>query len=77
MYNDLFFLVNPNATQEEIKEMTESDKTGGSIFAQQVISGGNKEQAKRALQDIQDRHVDILRIEKSIIVSKPVKNITH
>lgn len=48
----------------------------GPIFAQQV-SGGQRAEARRALQDIQDRHQDIVRIERSIIVSNISRDETH
>ncbi|KAJ3218999.1 Syntaxin-1A [Clydaea vesicula] len=62
-----FLIVKPTATQEEIQEVLENKEEAVPIFAQQVLSGGQKTEAKRALKDIQDRHTDILRIEKSIM----------
>jgi t-SNARE complex subunit (syntaxin) len=62
-------IVKPNATPSEIKQVLENkNEKNAQIFAQQVVSSGQKTEAKRALQDIQDRHTDIIRLEKSILV---------
>ncbi len=58
--------VKPNATKEEITQLM--DGKSGPVFAQQIRMTGQKLEAKRALQEIQDRHQDVLRIEKSILV---------
>ena len=55
-------IANPNATEAEVVEMVAS---GGAVFAKQVTH--QKGEAKRALQDIQERHADIVKIERSII----------
>jgi t-SNARE complex subunit (syntaxin) len=60
-------IVKPNATTEEIEHLIES---GGEseLFAQQILAGPQLAEARRALNDIQDRHQDIIKIEKSILV---------
>ncbi|RKO97242.1 hypothetical protein CXG81DRAFT_15985 [Caulochytrium protostelioides] len=60
-----FLIVKPQATPEELAKVLDGES--GPVFAQQVLSTGQRAEARRALQDIQDRHHDILRIEQSII----------
>lgn len=59
-----FKIVKPDATEEEVDAILDNEK-GDSIFAQQILSPGHAE-AKQALEDIQDRHKDIIKLEKSI-----------
>jgi t-SNARE complex subunit (syntaxin) len=61
-----YLIVKPDATTQEIQGVLEGKET--QIFAQQVVGSGQKTEAKRALKDIQDRHADIIRLEKSILV---------
>ncbi len=61
-------LVNPSATSEEVEKMIESGNSQ-QIFSGQIMHAGQRNEAKRALQDIQNKHRDVQRIEKSIIVS--------
>ncbi|KAI8915552.1 t-SNARE [Gorgonomyces haynaldii] len=58
-------IVKPNATPEEIERMTDGEK--GQMFAKQIMNTGQRNEAKKALEDIQNRHRDVLRIEKSIL----------
>ncbi|KAJ3055677.1 Syntaxin-1A [Rhizophlyctis rosea] len=60
-----FLIVKPQATPEEVEKMVSGET--GPVFAQQIMSSGQRGEARRALQDIQDRHQDIVRIERSII----------
>ncbi|KND01395.1 uncharacterized protein SPPG_09095 [Spizellomyces punctatus DAOM BR117] len=60
-----FLIVKPQATPEEVDKMMDGQQ--GPIFAQQIMQSGQRGEARRALQDIQDRHQDIIRIEQSII----------
>jgi t-SNARE complex subunit (syntaxin) len=64
-----YLIVKPNATPKEIQEVIENKSENGNaqIFAKQVVNSGQKTEAKRALQDIQDRHTDIIKLEKSIM----------
>ncbi|KAJ3105465.1 Syntaxin-1A [Phlyctochytrium planicorne] len=62
-----FLIVNPAASPEEIDKMLTSGGESGPVFAQSIVQNGQKAEAKRALQDIKDRHADVQRIEKSII----------
>jgi t-SNARE complex subunit (syntaxin) len=45
--------------------MMDGDK--GQIFAKQVVNTGQRNEARKALEDIQNRHRDVQRIEKSIL----------
>jgi t-SNARE complex subunit (syntaxin) len=63
-----FKIVKPDATAAEIEHALESGTDGSSLFAQQILMGAQHAEAKRALYDIQERHQDIIRIEKSILV---------
>ncbi|KAI9011218.1 t-SNARE, partial [Gaertneriomyces semiglobifer] len=60
-----FLIVKPNATEEEIEKVMDGKQ--GPIFAQEIKMTGQRREAQRALDDIQERHRDILRIEQSII----------
>ncbi|KAI9098746.1 t-SNARE [Phlyctochytrium arcticum] len=60
-----FLIVKPQATADEVEKMMDGQQ--GPVFAQQIMQSGQRGEAKRALQDIQDRHQDIMRIEQSII----------
>ncbi|KAJ3122494.1 Syntaxin-1A [Nowakowskiella sp. JEL0407] len=60
-----FLVVQPNAKPEEIEKMLDAEQ--GPVFAQQILKNGQKAEAQRALQDIQDRHQDMVRIERSIL----------
>jgi t-SNARE complex subunit (syntaxin) len=62
-----FLVVKPDASRDEITRMVEGGATAP-VFAAQIKMSGQKSEAKRALQDIQDRHQDVIRIERSIIV---------
>lgn len=61
-------IVKPNATHEEIEKAMESG-AGSDLFAQQILMGPQHAEAKKALYDIQERHQDIVKLEKSILVS--------
>jgi len=59
-----FRVVNPNATQEEVDAMLAGD---ANIFAQDVLGTGRRGEARRALQEVQDRHEDVRKIEQTIL----------
>ncbi|KAK9768646.1 hypothetical protein K7432_000560 [Basidiobolus ranarum] len=58
-------IVNPYATEEEIQQVLDEDQ-GGQIFAQGVLNSSRGE-ARRVMKNVQDRHEDIVKIEKNII----------
>ncbi|KNE65220.1 hypothetical protein AMAG_10868 [Allomyces macrogynus ATCC 38327] len=61
-----FLIVKPDASPEEVEKVV-SGEGGASIFAQQIMPGAQYMEARKALEDIQERHQDILKIEKSIL----------
>eukprot|EP00121_Abeoforma_whisleri_P009507 Awhi_evm1s8743 len=70
-YNDVqkrvqrqYRIVKPDVTDEEIDAALDSE-AGDSIFAQQILSPGHQE-AKKALEEIKDRHEEIIKLEKSL-----------
>ena len=58
-------IVKPDATQDQVDEVVAS---GGdsAIFANQILDAGHSA-AVNALADVQQRHLDILRLEESIV----------
>ncbi|KAJ3272821.1 Syntaxin-1A [Terramyces sp. JEL0728] len=58
-------IVKPNATKEEIEKMTDGEQ--GQMFAKQIVNTGQRQEAKRALEDIQNKHKEVVKIEKSIL----------
>jgi t-SNARE complex subunit (syntaxin) len=59
----------PSASCPQVDNILDNEQ-GDSIFAQQILSPGHAE-AKQALEDIQDRHKDIMKLEKSIRYGTP------
>lgn len=57
----------PTATPEEVQEVI-SGEASTPIFAQQLMT--SREEARQALEDIQDRHRDIVKLEKSLKVRR-------
>ncbi|OMJ17426.1 Syntaxin-like protein psy1 [Smittium culicis] len=60
-----FLIAKPNATEEEIDDAIENQQANN-IFAQAVLNSNRSGEARRVLKDIEDRHKDILNIEKTI-----------
>ncbi|KAF9207181.1 Plasma membrane t-SNARE, secretory vesicle fusion [Haplosporangium sp. Z 27] len=58
-------IVNPEATPEEIEQALDSDNQ--QIFAQSVLQSTRYGDANRALSEVQSRHDDIKKIERTII----------
>lgn len=56
-------IVNPNATAKELAEVRSGE--GKSIFSDEILAPG-AQQAKQALNELQDRHKDIMKLENSI-----------
>jgi len=62
-----YLIVNPNTSENEIARLLESGQLG-TVFAQELIENGSKStEAKAALQDIQERHQEILKIEQTVL----------
>lgn len=60
-------IVKPNASKDEVEKVLDGGETGP-IFAQSIVMTSAQMEAGAALSDIQNRHEDIVRIERSIIV---------
>ncbi|PWW72062.1 t-SNARE, partial [Tuber magnatum] len=59
-------IVRPDATEQEVEEAC-SDGQGQQIFSQALLSGNRRGEARSALREVQARHNEIQRIEKTII----------
>ncbi|KAH8860327.1 Syntaxin [Schistosoma japonicum] len=57
-----YFLAQVSFSEDEVEKMLEKNHTG--IFTQAIMA--ETEAAKRSLSDIEARHADIIRLEKSI-----------
>ncbi|OZJ01712.1 hypothetical protein BZG36_05315 [Bifiguratus adelaidae] len=58
-------IVKPNATAQEIDQIIESDNP--QIFAQSLMTAQRSGQARAVLSEVQTRHDDIKKIEKTIL----------
>lgn len=59
-------IVRPDATEEEVRQACE-DSQGQQVFSQALLSGNRRGEARSALREVQARHTEIQRIEKTII----------
>ncbi|KAI9303636.1 t-SNARE [Cunninghamella echinulata] len=59
-------IVKPNCNQEEIDAILDSDQSS-QIFTQSLMQAGRTSQARAVLSEVQERHEDIKRIEKTIL----------
>ncbi|CAO3638660.1 unnamed protein product [Cunninghamella blakesleeana] len=59
-------IVKPEATQEEIDEIISSDESP-QVFAQSIMQASRRGQARAVLSEVQNRHDDIKKIEKTIL----------
>lgn len=60
-----FKIVKPDATPEEIKAVV-SDDSGGQIFSQALMNSNRYGEAKSAYREVQERHEDIKKIERTL-----------
>ncbi|PWY98718.1 t-SNARE, partial [Testicularia cyperi] len=60
-----FRIVKPDATQQEIKAALDDDQNG-QIFSQALLNSNRHGEARGALREVQERHEDIKRIERTI-----------
>ncbi|GJE87191.1 t-SNARE [Phanerochaete sordida] len=62
-----FRIVKPDATQDEINVVVNDTSGGGDqIFAQALTSSNRYGEARIAYREVQDRHADIQRIERTL-----------
>ncbi|KAI9321528.1 t-SNARE [Dichotomocladium elegans] len=59
-------IVKPDATDQEIDHIIESDQNN-QIFAQSILHAGRKAQSRAVLDEVQNRYDDIKRIERTLL----------
>ncbi|WVQ94534.1 hypothetical protein IAU59_001613 [Kwoniella sp. CBS 9459] len=57
-------IVNPQATEEEVRQVTESDNP--QVFTQALLNSNRYGAAKSAYREVQERHAEIQKIEKTL-----------
>ncbi|PCH38127.1 t-SNARE [Wolfiporia cocos MD-104 SS10] len=60
-----FKIVKPDATPEEVKAVVNDDQ-GGQIFSQALMNSNRYGEARSAYREVQERHEDIKRIERTL-----------
>lgn len=60
-----FKIVKPDATPEEVRAVV-NDDSGGQIFSQALMQSNRYGEARSAYREVQERHEDIKRIEKTL-----------
>ncbi|EPT06095.1 hypothetical protein FOMPIDRAFT_41504 [Fomitopsis schrenkii] len=60
-----FKIVKPDASPEEVRAVVNDDQ-GGQIFSQALMNSNRYGQAQSAYREVQERHEDIRRIEKTL-----------
>lgn len=58
-------IIQPNATDEELEDAI-LDSQGQQIFSQALLNANRRGEAKTVLQEVQERHRDLLLLEKSM-----------
>ncbi|KAI8334953.1 t-SNARE, partial [Chlamydoabsidia padenii] len=59
-------IVKPDATEQEIDQIIDSDESQ-QVFSQSLMQASRRGQARAVLSEVQNRHDDIKKIEKTII----------
>jgi len=59
-------IVNPNASEDEVRERLEESGNQHQLFSNQLLDQTRGYRARQALQQVEDRHRDVERIGKSI-----------
>ncbi|WVO18033.1 hypothetical protein L204_105731 [Cryptococcus depauperatus] len=57
-------IVNPNATEEQVRQVTESDNP--QVFSQALLNSNRYGAARGAYREVQERQAEILKIEKTM-----------
>jgi len=60
-----FKIVKPDATPEEVRAVV-NDESGGQIFSQALLNSNRYGESRAAYREVQERHEDIKRIEKTL-----------
>ncbi|KAI0035712.1 t-SNARE [Vararia minispora EC-137] len=58
-------IVSPNATPDEVRAVV-NDENGGQVFSQALMNSNRYGEARSAYREVQERHEDIKRIERTI-----------
>ncbi|KAL7283527.1 hypothetical protein ACG7TL_002961 [Trametes sanguinea] len=58
-------IVKPDASPEEVKAVVDDDQ-GGQIFSQALMNSNRYGEARSAYREVQERHADIKKIEKTL-----------
>ncbi|EEB08382.1 SNARE Psy1 [Schizosaccharomyces japonicus yFS275] len=58
-------IANPRATEEDFQSAM-NEENGGQVFAQALLRSNRSGEARSALREVQERHADIKKIEKTI-----------
>ncbi|KAJ3475824.1 hypothetical protein NLI96_g11577 [Meripilus lineatus] len=61
-----FEIVKPDATQEEIEAVVNDTQAGSQIFAQALSSSTRYGESRAAYREVQDRHNDLQKIERTL-----------
>lgn len=61
-----FRIVKPDATPDEVKAVVNDDSGSNQIFQQALMSSNRYGESRAAYREVQERHEDIKRIEKTI-----------
>jgi len=61
-----FKIVKPDATPEEVRAVV-NDDSGGQIFSQALMNSNRYGESRAAYREVQERHEDIKRIEKTLV----------
>ncbi|KAG2218954.1 hypothetical protein INT45_004646 [Circinella minor] len=59
-------IVKPEATEEEVEQIMDSDQ-GTQVFTQSIIQAGRQSSSRAVLSEVQNRHTDIKRIERTLL----------
>lgn len=60
-----FKIVKPDASPEEVKAVV-NDDSGGQVFSQALMNSNRYGEAKSAYREVQERHADIQKIERTL-----------
>ncbi|CAO3618623.1 unnamed protein product [Cunninghamella echinulata] len=60
-------IVQPDASPDDIERILDSDEASSQIFQQSLMSSNRSGQARAVLNEVQTRHDDIKKIEKTIL----------
>jgi len=60
-----FKIVKPDASPEEVRAVV-NDESGGQIFSQALLNSNRYGESRAAYREVQERHEDIKRIEKTL-----------